>query len=295
MSSHRPLENHSPQVNRFKATYGGSTRQAPFFRTPETVRYNSLSKARQLGALRELRTTLDGRLGGINGTNSHFLQITLTETARLGARLVDASHCAIDWICIHFMDASRRSLVYGASGFVNSPDDSSTIQATSSSTTQLVGIDAYVSVDYWQSGYTSAILTISDGGGGTTELDYDTYLETLARNTSITPGSLEEFALQGQLADPLPAGTYTILLTTTRWQDTPYQLQVVALPLSRDIEGTAVFTLEPAADTGVRQLDGDIALSFSPYARLKETIDLDGNTASQLAPRADMAVTSPLS
>lgn len=295
MASYRPLEDHSPQVERFKRAYGGSTRQAPFFRTPESVRYNSLGKAKDLGTQRELRTTLYGSLGGIHGANSHFFRIALTEPGRLGARLIDASQCAIDWLCLHFLDDSRESLQHGASGYVNSPEGQVSPGDNIGNQLVPVAIDVYVLDGYWQDGYAPDLVTLQDSMGNLSQLSYGDYLSQQAVNASITAGSLEELAARAILAEPLPSGTYFILLTTQRWQATPYELQIVLAPLSTPISGTATLQFEPTADTGVRQLAGNTTLQLSPAARIKEFLDASGDTAMQFAPRAGMAVTSPVS
>lgn len=293
MPSHRPLEDHTPQINRHRASYGGSDRSAAFFRTPQYVRWNSPSKALDLGQVSDLRYSLNSSLGGITGTQTHFIRVTLLSAAKLGARILDAKPCAIDWICIHFTDASHNPIPHGPSGYAMA--DETAIDPPSQTREQQTIVDSnlYVTGGYWESGYTVETFTILTPEGSTYTINSDAYTQEQSVSDP-EPNSFDEFAARSVLAGTLSAGTYYILLTTSRWEDTPYQLQIVAIPPERTTSGDITLSFSPTASTGVSQLEGDAAFALEPYSRLQDVIALGPSLDGRFSPRLDLAVISPI-
>ena len=65
-------------INKIKASYGGSDRSSPSFLRPEHVKYNSPSKAKDLGIVVNLNTTVTGSVGSELGTNTLYFKVTTT-------------------------------------------------------------------------------------------------------------------------------------------------------------------------------------------------------------------------
>lgn len=301
MTRSRPLEDHSPQVRRFREAYGGSDRAASFFRTPEYVKYNSLSKARDLGRFTELRTQTSNTVGGITGTNTRFYKVTLAEEARFGARLVGAPQCAIDWICLHVINAHLDRLPMDPSGYVNTeelvptrPTETRTSTSTERETITVVSIARYCPPGYFEAGYTFELSTIITEDGSQITTDLTDFALELAQTQQLGADTLDSFALESYKASILPAGTYYILVTTERWHETPYDLQIIIAPRARDLEGNLSFTLSPSLDTGVKQLSAELSATFAPYGRFQEHIALSGDASLSFMPVLGLAVITPL-
>lgn len=294
MAASRPLEDHSPQVQRLRQGYGGSRRSAPFFRTPETVHYNSLAKARDLGAFAEWRGVVSGVIGSVCGTNTHFLRLTLTAPAKVGARLVGANACAIDWLCLHAADHSGKPLAIGPSGFLFADPLRAEPASADASTLTIISFDAYTQGNYFEADYVPEFITLADSAGTLTTIDLATYLYQQELSAALASDAADELASRSSLADHAPAGTYLLLVSTDRWHETPYTLQIVVLSGSTELGGSLDLEGAPSAGTGTVQLAADAGGSFSPSARLRETVDLGPSLDLTFSPRGGLAVVTPV-
>ena len=63
-------------VNKIKQSYGGSDKSSPSFLRPEHVKYNTPAKAKNLGIVFNLNTTLTGTIGSEAGTNTLYFKVT---------------------------------------------------------------------------------------------------------------------------------------------------------------------------------------------------------------------------
>ena len=63
-------------INKIKNSYGGSDKSSPSFLRPEHVKYNNPSKAKNLGIVFNLNTTLTGQVGSEAGTNTLYFKVT---------------------------------------------------------------------------------------------------------------------------------------------------------------------------------------------------------------------------
>ena len=59
-----------------KQSYGGSDKSSPSFLRPEHVKYNTPAKAKNLGVVFNLNTTLTGTVGSEAGTNTLYFKVT---------------------------------------------------------------------------------------------------------------------------------------------------------------------------------------------------------------------------
>ncbi len=63
-------------INKIKQSYGGSDKSSPSFLRPEHVKYNTPAKAKNLGIVFNLNTTLTGTVGSEAGTNTLYFKVT---------------------------------------------------------------------------------------------------------------------------------------------------------------------------------------------------------------------------
>ena len=72
-------------INKIKESYGGSDKSSPSFLRPEHVKYNTPAKAKNLGIVFNLNTTLTGSVGSEVGTNTLYFKVTTSGESDLRA------------------------------------------------------------------------------------------------------------------------------------------------------------------------------------------------------------------
>ena len=65
----------SDSINTLTGAYGGSDKSSPSFLRPEHVKYNSPAKAKELGTVDNLATTLTGSVGSEHGANTLYFKV----------------------------------------------------------------------------------------------------------------------------------------------------------------------------------------------------------------------------
>ena len=76
-----------------KQSYGGSDKSSPSFLRPEHVKYNTPAKAKNLGVVFNLNTTLTGTVGSEAGTNTLYFKVTTSGESDL--RAVSYTHLTL--------------------------------------------------------------------------------------------------------------------------------------------------------------------------------------------------------
>jgi len=66
----------SSSINKLTGSYGGSDKSSPSFLRPERVKYHTPAKAKDLGIVFNLNTTLTGKIGSEAGTNTLYFKVT---------------------------------------------------------------------------------------------------------------------------------------------------------------------------------------------------------------------------
>ena len=62
-------------INKLTGAYGGSDKSSPSFLRPERVKYNSPAKAKDLGTVDNLATTITGSVGSEHGANTLYFKV----------------------------------------------------------------------------------------------------------------------------------------------------------------------------------------------------------------------------
>ena len=66
----------SDSIDKLKGAYGGSDKTSGSFLRPEHVKYNSFLKAKDLGSVVNLSTTITGNVGSEVGANTLYFKVT---------------------------------------------------------------------------------------------------------------------------------------------------------------------------------------------------------------------------
>jgi hypothetical protein len=97
--------------------YGGSDSTLPSFLRPYYVKYNSISKSRDLGETEILIADLAGAVGSQAGSNTLFFKVTLARELDLRVVKNDTGSVANQYISVGILDASRKPLPMTPSGY----------------------------------------------------------------------------------------------------------------------------------------------------------------------------------
>jgi hypothetical protein len=111
------VDNQSDSINKIKGGYGGSDDTRPSFNRPKYVKYNTFAKARNLGAVDNLKTTLSGSIGTEAGANTHYYKVECTAPSDVRIyRNAIAKHTD-KYISVGLLDQNRKSVQLDTNGF----------------------------------------------------------------------------------------------------------------------------------------------------------------------------------
>lgn len=99
-------------------SYGGADVTAPSFIRPQYVRYNSISKAQDLGAVASLDAIVSGTVGAEAGAPTLFFRVETLAPARLGIAKTPINRFVDATISIGVVDENLDPMPIGDSGFV---------------------------------------------------------------------------------------------------------------------------------------------------------------------------------
>lgn len=99
-------------------SYGGADSTAPSFIRPQYVRYNSIAKAQDLGAIASLDAIVSGTVGAEAGAPTLFFRVETLARARIGIAKASINRFVDATISIGVVDEKLDPLPVGDSGFV---------------------------------------------------------------------------------------------------------------------------------------------------------------------------------
>lgn len=266
---------HSQQVRAHRRRYGGSDRTRPFFRNPEYVRNNSLSKAKDLGISRGFLWETRASLGGITGTNTLFYKFTTTEETRIGARRISENRYTDSDVRVAIASENLDAIALGDDGFG---------WAATPTTTQISQLPpiieylGYVDQGFWQGGFS----------------EYDD--QVIARPyvaVSTIDDTLQGLAAGSPWAKLFPPGTYYLIISTDQWYQQDVRVQLAALA-ANELSGDCTFAFEPGGRTNATQIGGNLDLLLMPSGRLRDELETAGTADLMLEPAANLQITSPV-
>jgi hypothetical protein len=257
----------SPQVIRQRRRYGGSDRVAASFNASQYVRHASIKDPFSLGILPDGDTFWRGVIGGESGSQSLFAIFSLREPTRLGARLVPSNRYKDQYVSLSLTDANGRQLLQ------------ETIKLTAGAPPERVipdiaifTSDGYVEAGYWANGYT-------DLEGGTTQTISN--FDDPSAPLPLLPGG-----------EPLDAGTYLVVLSSSQWAQLPFELQLTTRQ-PRALAGSADLVVDMTGRTSLLSCSGTAELPLEPQGRVASVALLAGAADLVLTPAATLSRVSP--
>lgn len=104
-------------INKLKGSYGGSEKSSASFLRPEYVLYNSPSKAKDLGSVDNLNTTITGTIGSEVGANTLYFKVVTNGESDLRILKNELSKHENKYISIGLLDENKKSLSLTTEGF----------------------------------------------------------------------------------------------------------------------------------------------------------------------------------
>lgn len=102
--------------------YGGSETTYPSFLRPYYVKFNSVSKSRDLGTTDILIADLGGEIGGQVGTNTLFFKLTLPRRVELRVRRRATGASTDRFIGVGVLDGERKPVPLDLEGYATTSD-----------------------------------------------------------------------------------------------------------------------------------------------------------------------------
>jgi len=134
-----------------RTKYGGSDPTLPSFLRPYYVKYNSISKSRDLGTTEILIAEISGSVGAQAGSNTLFFRVTLSRDLDLRAVLSPVNQATDRYVRVGILDAERKPVPMSPTGYAVLNDIHNTELDESK---QRIPAGTYfitVSTDQWQS------------------------------------------------------------------------------------------------------------------------------------------------
>ena len=119
-------------LNKLKGSYGGSSKSSGSFMRPEHVKYNSISKAKDLGTVVNLATSITGTVGTEVGANTLFFKVTTKGESDLVISKRSASNKYKDqYISVGLLNADHDQIPLTPGGFAYTNEIINTIPVES--------------------------------------------------------------------------------------------------------------------------------------------------------------------
>ena len=111
------LSNQSDAINKIKGGYGGSDNTKASFNQPKYVKYNTFAKARDLGAVDNLKATLTGSIGTEAGANTHYYKVECTASSDIKVLRNPIAKNTDKHISVGLLDQNRKPVQLNDYGF----------------------------------------------------------------------------------------------------------------------------------------------------------------------------------
>ncbi len=119
-------------LNKLKGSYGGSSKSSGSFMRPEHVKYNSISKAKDLGTVVNLATSITGTVGTEVGANTLFFKVTTKGESDLVISKRSASNKYKDqYISVGLLNSDHDQIPLTPGGFAYTNEIINTIPVES--------------------------------------------------------------------------------------------------------------------------------------------------------------------
>jgi hypothetical protein len=109
------------QWEQLRQAYAPVDPTTPSFLRFQYVKYNSISKSRDLGTYENLLVSVDGSIGGQSGAGTLYFKVNLVTPARLGIRLVNADPQTSRWVSVGLLDSNHKPIDLDVEGFALPP------------------------------------------------------------------------------------------------------------------------------------------------------------------------------
>ena len=111
----------SDSIDKLKGAYGGSDKTSGSFLRPEHVKYNSFLKAKDLGSVVNLSTTITGNVGSEVGANTLYFKVTTLGESDLLLTKQSLHKHKDKYITVGLLDSERNPIqrTVGGFGYVN--------------------------------------------------------------------------------------------------------------------------------------------------------------------------------
>jgi hypothetical protein len=100
-----------------RTSYGGSDLTAPSFLRSSYVKYNSIAKSKDLGAVESLIADITGTVGSQAGTNTLFFKFQLLNPADIRIQTRSTGEITDRYLSLGLLDGDRRPVQVDADGF----------------------------------------------------------------------------------------------------------------------------------------------------------------------------------
>ena len=111
------VSDQSDSLNRIKSGYGGSDSSKPSFNRPGYVKYNTFSKARDLGEVSNISATLTGTIGTEAGANTHYFKVFCEAPTHIRVFRNDIHKQTDKYISVGLLDSNRKAFQLNDYGF----------------------------------------------------------------------------------------------------------------------------------------------------------------------------------
>tara|TARA_R100000742_G_C4270036_1_gene88660 strand:- start:54 stop:848 length:795 start_codon:yes stop_codon:yes gene_type:complete len=104
-------------INKLTGAYGGSDKTSGSFLRPEHVKYNSITKAKDLGKVVNLSTTLTGNVGTEVGANTLYFKVTTLGDSDLLLKKNSIHQYKDQYVTVGLLDSDRKPVQRTVAGF----------------------------------------------------------------------------------------------------------------------------------------------------------------------------------
>lgn len=220
------ISDQSKDYEELRKAYGGSDNTSPSFLRPQYVRWNSVSKSRDLGESRALSAQIRGKVGTEVGSSAIYFRVDATEPSKIRYTKLPASNRYDDQvISIGLLDSDRKQIDLDDQGFAFTPQSDELRQGSASTdgqqSFQFLPAGVYyftVSSSQWRSADYG--VEISVGGtvllSGTLPLEMDSsgrIAQSYLSGTATLAGESFGILVQKQLLTGTVAGRLDPVLT----------------------------------------------------------------------------------
>jgi len=109
----------SDSIIKLTGAYGGSDKSSPSFLRPERVKYNSPAKAKNLGIVDNLATTITGSVGSEHGANTLYFKVETKGESDLKITKNILNEFEDKYLAVGVLDSQYKQLQLDANGFTH--------------------------------------------------------------------------------------------------------------------------------------------------------------------------------